>query len=245
MANELRVRANFLGGLIEDNPLTLAATTLTSAALAAAPVIGSTQHMPIVLDPDGRYGEPEIAYITAHTASATTATILRGQEGTTARAHQRDINWSHGPTSLDVPEYPTRSARGYRTTAQALPSGSWTTITYDVEAYDLYGMLTPSTGVFTPGRTGLYLCAAVCTFGASTTGRRGIAVTKNGTQVAMIVDTPTGGGFDTYRQISQVIAVTAVTDTLTFQAFQDNGVSINTGAAESAVSGTIVRVGDV
>ena len=102
MANELRVRQNFLGGIIEDNPLTSGATTLTSAALAAMVAIGSTQHLAITLDPDGLYGEPEIVWVTAHTAAATTATILRGQEGTTARAHYRDVRWSHGPTTRDT-----------------------------------------------------------------------------------------------------------------------------------------------
>jgi len=101
MANELRVRQNFLGGLVEDAPLSAAATTLTSAALAAMVAIGSTQHLPIVLDPDGLYGEPEIVYVTAHTSTATTATILRGQEGSTARQHLQDVPWIHGPTITD------------------------------------------------------------------------------------------------------------------------------------------------
>jgi hypothetical protein len=101
VANELRVRTNFLGGLIEDNPLASGATVLNSAALAAVPAIGSTQHMPIILDPDGVGGVPEIAYITAHTAAATTATITKGQEGTAARAHERDTPWLHGPTIKD------------------------------------------------------------------------------------------------------------------------------------------------
>ena len=101
MANELRVRTNFLGGLIEDNPLASGATTLTSAGLAAMPAIGSTQHMAIILDPDGVGGAPEIVYVTAHTAAATTATITKGQEGTTARAHDRDTPWLHGPTIKD------------------------------------------------------------------------------------------------------------------------------------------------
>ncbi len=101
MANELRVRSGFLGGLIEDNPLASGATVLTSAGLAAGPAIGATQHQAITLDPDGLSGNPEIAYITAHVAAATTATILRGQEGTTARAHDRDTPWLHGPTVKD------------------------------------------------------------------------------------------------------------------------------------------------
>lgn len=101
MANELRVRSNFLGGLIEDNPLASGATTLTSAGLASLPAITSTSHMAIILDPDGRAGNPEIAYVTAHTALATTATITKGQEGTTGRAHDRDTPWLHGPTIKD------------------------------------------------------------------------------------------------------------------------------------------------
>ncbi len=101
MANEKRLRAGFLGGLVEDNPLAAATTTLTSGGLAAAPVVDSTNHLAIVLDPDGLFGAPEIAYITAHTAAAVTATVARGQEGTTARDHQRDMPWLHGPTTRD------------------------------------------------------------------------------------------------------------------------------------------------
>lgn len=101
MSNEIRVRQNFLGGKVDDNPLTSGATTLTSSALAALVAIGSTQHAAITLDPDGLAGAPEIVYVTAHTASATTATILRGQESTTARAHNQDIDWIHGATIKD------------------------------------------------------------------------------------------------------------------------------------------------
>lgn len=101
MANEKRLRVNSIGGLIEDNPLTSSATTLTSAGLAALSVVDSTNHCAIVLDPDGIEGTPEIAYITAHTSSATTATILRAQEGTGALAHSQDIPWVHAPTTKD------------------------------------------------------------------------------------------------------------------------------------------------
>lgn len=101
MPNELRVRANGIGGKVEDNPLTAAATVLTSAGLAAVPAIGTTQHLAVVLDPDGIDGAPEIVWITAHTATAITATILRAQEGTTARQHLRDTDWIHGATVKD------------------------------------------------------------------------------------------------------------------------------------------------
>jgi hypothetical protein len=103
VANEIRIRQNFIGGLVEDNPLTSGATTLTSAALAALVAIGSTEHAVIVLDPDGMSGEPEEVWVTAHTAGATTATIARakGYPASTARAHDRDTPWVHTAVNTD------------------------------------------------------------------------------------------------------------------------------------------------
>jgi hypothetical protein len=102
MANEKRKRQIAVGGLIEDNPLTSGATTLTSAGLSA--VIGgvaSTEHLAVVLDPDGTYGAPEIAYVTTLTDGGTSGTVARGQEGTTAREHLRDVPWIHAATLRD------------------------------------------------------------------------------------------------------------------------------------------------
>jgi hypothetical protein len=103
VSNELRVRTNFAGGLVEDNPLTSTATTLTSAGLASLPAVGSTQHMALIVDPDAVGGNPEIVHVTAHTALATTATIVRAREGTAGREHLRDTPWLHGPTVRDFP----------------------------------------------------------------------------------------------------------------------------------------------
>ena len=105
MANELRTRTNFVGGLVEDNPLTNVATTLTSAGLAALPVIDTTNHAALILDPDGIHGAPEIVWVTAHSASSTTATILRAQESTSARQHLRDTYWVHTATVADFEQY--------------------------------------------------------------------------------------------------------------------------------------------
>lgn len=101
MANEIRLRQGFLGGLVEDNPLLIGATSLTSASLAAMQVVTSTSHLPIVLDPDGYEGDPEIAWVTAHTVGATSCTLLRGQEGTAPRQHNKSTPWRHGPLMSD------------------------------------------------------------------------------------------------------------------------------------------------
>ena len=125
MANEKRKRQIAIGGLIEDNPLTSGATTLTSGALAAVTNgVGSTEHLAIVLDPDGLGGAPEIAYITALTAAATSATIVRGQEGTTARQHVRDVPWIHGPTLRDYVQ--TRALKRTAGDVSFSQSTTWT-----------------------------------------------------------------------------------------------------------------------
>jgi len=101
VANEKRLRTNFLTGAIDTADLTSTSTTMNSAGLAAAPVVDTTNHLPIVFDPAGSSGTPEIAYITAHTAGATSATIVRGQEGSTARAVVQGTKWANGPTVRD------------------------------------------------------------------------------------------------------------------------------------------------
>jgi hypothetical protein len=88
-----------LSGLIDDNPLTSGATTLTSTELGSLPAVGSSEHVALVLDPTST--AVEIVYVTAHTGSATTATVVRGREGTTARAHASTVQWVHVATASD------------------------------------------------------------------------------------------------------------------------------------------------
>lgn len=133
MANELRVRSNFAGGLVEDNPLSSSATTLTSAGLAAVPAIASTQHLALIIDPDAVGGNPEIVFVTAHTALATTATIVKGQEGTAARAHLRDTPWVHGPTASDFPLSKTYTVPTSTTNTSANLASLGTAVTVAVD----------------------------------------------------------------------------------------------------------------
>jgi len=100
MANEQRVRGNNAQGTVSDNPLTAGATTLNSAGLANFPAVSAAQHAVIVLDPLRTAGAPEIITVTAHTAAATSATVLRGQYGTAARSHNQNTMWVH-PTTID------------------------------------------------------------------------------------------------------------------------------------------------
>lgn len=103
MANEIRRRYNFKSGTITDNPLTNSATTMNSTNLAGLPAIGSTEYAVLVLDPAGTGNGPEVVYVTAHTGSATSATIVRGREGTTAVQHNSNVTWIHVATAADYP----------------------------------------------------------------------------------------------------------------------------------------------
>lgn len=101
-----RLRRHFASGTITDNPLTAGATSINSANFATLlPAVASPDIIPIVLDPLGTAGVPEIAYVTAHTAASTTITALRGQEtalgGSAGRQHAQGIPWIMAETAQD------------------------------------------------------------------------------------------------------------------------------------------------
>lgn len=79
--------------------------TITSDGLADLPEVVSPDYTVLVLDPDGLSGRPEVVYVTDHAASATSATITRGEEtgdgGSVARAHEAGVAWYHAATPQD------------------------------------------------------------------------------------------------------------------------------------------------
>lgn len=85
---------------IDDND-----TSISSAGLADLPVITAPDYAVLILDPGATAGTPEVVYVTAHTASATTATISRGEEtgegGSVGRTHASNTYWVNGPTPAD------------------------------------------------------------------------------------------------------------------------------------------------
>lgn len=102
MANERRMREAFKAGTITDNPLLVGGTTVNSAAFAGLPVVDSSHFLPIVLDPLGAGNGPEIVWITAHSSAATSATVVRGREGTSAAQHANTTPWVCAPLPSDV-----------------------------------------------------------------------------------------------------------------------------------------------
>lgn len=90
-----RVRANFVGGALDNDPLADVGTTLSSPGLVDLPEVGGGDVSIIVLDPRAVYGDPEIVYVTSHASSSATATVTRGREGTSAREHVIETQWVH------------------------------------------------------------------------------------------------------------------------------------------------------
>lgn len=94
--------ANFLAGVVDDAPLTSGATTINSSGFANLPVVSSPDIMWLVLDPDEDAGEPELVKVTTHTSSATSVTVDRGQQSTTAREHAATTVWRAVVTKSDM-----------------------------------------------------------------------------------------------------------------------------------------------
>lgn len=99
------IYANLQGGTVSDNPLAIGATTVNSAAFADLPEVVAPDVMYLTLDPTGVDGEPEIVQVTAHTSAATSATIVRASQSTTARAHNSGTIWVNAVTKADLDEF--------------------------------------------------------------------------------------------------------------------------------------------
>lgn len=153
MANEIRRWANWVGGLVEDNPLASGATTLTSAGLAALPAVTSADHYLIVFDPDGTTGAPFAKRATLHTAGATTATIEAAAVIGTARSIDRDTPWAHTVVADDLRVI--RRATAYRSSNQTgIADITWTDVDVDVELFDDLSAFDLSTNTFTAPAAG-------------------------------------------------------------------------------------------
>lgn len=81
-----RVFQDLISGVTDADP-GAAGVTLSAPFLADLAVVASPEYIALTLDPEEVFGDPEIVHVTVHTASATTATIERGKEGTSGIAH--------------------------------------------------------------------------------------------------------------------------------------------------------------
>lgn len=96
MADEIRVRPNFVAGGLSVG-LAPGDTTMQSNGLQDLPALATTEHAMVALfqiDAAGRVLKKEIVKVTAHSAGAGSATVARGQLGTTAQSWLAGDRWS-------------------------------------------------------------------------------------------------------------------------------------------------------
>jgi hypothetical protein len=109
-----------------DADLTTGSTTMSGTFLADLPEV-TTEFVVLVIDPDEVSGTFEVVHVTAHTAAATTCTVLREQESTTETAP-----WPSGTkvvASLTAQAIVTSVTAG--STAQATADAAATQIDFD------------------------------------------------------------------------------------------------------------------
>lgn len=102
MANDKRLRLNNMQGALGGTMLVGDTTINFGTAPVGLPTVDTTSYLPIVLEPDTT--NEEVVYLTAYTAGATTGTIVRAREGSTAVGHGQGTLWIHGPTNIDIPD---------------------------------------------------------------------------------------------------------------------------------------------
>ena len=95
------VRTDGVFGRTSNNPLLIGDLTLTSTGLEDLDIVTGGDVAYLVLDPEKEFGAIEIVQVTAHSASSDTATIVRGQLGTSARQHDLNTYFVHGVIAND------------------------------------------------------------------------------------------------------------------------------------------------
>lgn len=108
------IYTNFFNGTVADNPLSSGATTMTCTALNNLQTITSPDYCWLTIDPGSINGAPEIVKVTAHTNGTNTATIVRAQQGTSARTHQNGERIVMSYTEYDIEAITTTPRSGFR-----------------------------------------------------------------------------------------------------------------------------------
>lgn len=111
MATTTRMPLYPISGVITNNPLASGSTVVTSPQFALLPAVFTPNYLPICLDPMQVIGAPEVVWISSHSASSFSATVVRAQEGTSARAHASNETWEYSGGSLaGLPVSPSTGA---------------------------------------------------------------------------------------------------------------------------------------
>lgn len=113
-------------------------------------------------------------------------------------------------------------------TAQSIPTGTWTVLTFDYEDFDVGDMVDLSTNNdrITIKEDGVYLIIGQVAFDNNATGLRFISILKNGARIAEGGSGVADGSYDARVNASAMFEFTAG-DYVQLQAWQNSGGDLN------------------
>lgn len=127
MANELRMRRNYLYGTLGPAAyFNVGDSVLTDASFAALPVVPATAHLAITFE-DTPSHLFEIMYVISHAAGANKITVKRAQEGTAQQIWGAAAKWVHTPTVRDWNGVGNNDQKQF-VSGQNYPSNVWTIV---------------------------------------------------------------------------------------------------------------------
>lgn len=248
-----RLRYDGLDGTLGAS-LSSGATSITfSAALSydngtPVPTLVSPDYFVLsILDSSGELSE--IVWVTAYTAAGTTATIVRGQEGTPGVAHSNGDDFVHAPTARDLESLVGDSAAGPPLSASAssditgfsVPNNAVTNVPLVNLLFDTGGLYDSGTDSFIITEAGVYVVTGIVNYSFNATGGRAVEIFVNGSQVAEVGDSGPGASSCLVAAVLEL----AVGDQIQMRSYQNSGGTLALGATDGSRMSVIRVLGDI
>lgn len=227
------IRVNRTGNIVTigiQDTLTYASSTTVSSAAGALPSWAL---------PDDIYRNPgnadgtAVYRISVDTSGIFTVNTLdwAGASVATTTAAEATISYPiEGSTNvISTTELTQKTvyADGDHTTGQSIPNSTFTTVIYDTEFEDDFGIYDNTTGVFTAKQDGIFLFNFAIAYSANSSGARGSAVLVNGVDRKVCNSVPATAAPSVHTSSGTRLLRLAKNDTVEMEAIQTSGGNLN------------------
>ena len=219
-----RIRADYVFGTL-GTELGSGDTALASDGLERLPAVSSPDVAAVTIHDGTAY---EIVHVTAHTASAVTATILRGQEGTAAQAWDVGASWLHGLTVADVTAIEDGAGMTVlrRAAAQSIPNATFTEVAWDSEDTDPLNAWASGSSITVPAGIAWAKVTAYVCWANNSTGKRYVRM-MNSTTGAYLSGDIRDAANESKASIATPWVQVTPGDVLKLLISQDSGAALN------------------